>query len=113
MTPDDFRRMALGFPEAAEGSHFESVDFRVRNKIFACFRPAEGRGALKLSPGDQQMLCEAAPATFAPIPNAWGAKGRTHVRPEEAEPGSVRHAMAMAWRSVAPKRLAAAAAPEK
>ena len=35
MTADQFRRLALGLPEAAESSHLAHPDFRVRNRIFA------------------------------------------------------------------------------
>lgn len=109
MTHDEFRAMALSLPRAEEGSHFESADFRVRNKIFACLRPADDprgvKGVLKLSPGDQEMFCQTAPGVFAPIPNAWGVKGWTHVTLDGADAEHVRHAMEIAWKVVAPKQL--------
>ena len=51
MEQDEFRALALTFPEAVESSHFDTADFRVRNKIFATLREADGRAVLKLSPG--------------------------------------------------------------
>ena len=35
MTADDFRRIALGLPQAVEQSHMGHADFRVGGKIFA------------------------------------------------------------------------------
>jgi hypothetical protein len=35
MTADDFRSLALGFPETEERAHMDHPDFRVRGKIFA------------------------------------------------------------------------------
>jgi hypothetical protein len=35
MTADEFRRLALSFPEVVEGSHMGHADFRVGGKIFA------------------------------------------------------------------------------
>jgi len=35
MTPDDYRKIALSFPGAAENSHMDHPDFRVGGKIFA------------------------------------------------------------------------------
>ena len=34
MTPSDFRRLALSFPETTEQSHMEHPDFRVAGKIY-------------------------------------------------------------------------------
>jgi hypothetical protein len=34
MTGDDFRKLALSFPEAIESAHMRHPDFRVGGKIF-------------------------------------------------------------------------------
>lgn len=107
MQHDDFRALALTFPEAVESSHFDTADFRVRNKIFATLREADGRAVLKLSPDEQQLLIATSPGLFEPIKGAWGLKGWTRVVLDRADAETVRHAMGMAWRSVAPKKLAA------
>ena len=44
---------------------------------------------------------------FEPIRGSWGQKGWTRVRLDSADAETVRHAMGMAWRSVAPKKLVA------
>ena len=106
MEQDEFRAMALTFPEAGESSHFDTADFRVRNKIFATLREADGRAVLKLSPDEQQLVMATSSGIFEPIKGSWGMKGWTRVVLDRADPETVRHAMGMAWRSVAPKRLA-------
>ena len=105
MTADEFRTVALTFPQAVESSHFDTADFRVGGKIFATLREADGRAVLKLSPGDQQLFMETASGEFAPVDGGWGLKGWTRVILDQADEPTVRHAMTIAWKSVAPKKL--------
>ena len=79
MTPEAFRKLALSLPEAIESSHFGTPDFRVGDKIFATAGRMDGRSVLKLTADQQQMLCEAEPAMFAPVAGAWGRKGWTNL----------------------------------
>jgi hypothetical protein len=44
---------------------------------------------------------------FAPVKGGWGRGGATNVRLREAKAASLRVALAMAWRNVAPRALAA------
>lgn len=106
MKQDEFRALALGFPESVEASHFDTADFRVRGKIFATLREADGRAVLKLSPDEQQLLMATSSGLFEPVAGSWGRKGWTRVSLDRADAETVRHAMGMAWRSVAPKKLA-------
>lgn len=105
MTKDEFRALAASFPEAAPGSHFDTRDFRVGGRIFATLREEDGRAVLKLSPDEQQLLMATGPGVFEPVGGAWGAKGWTRVALEAADHETVRHAMTIAYKSVAPKRL--------
>jgi hypothetical protein len=107
MQQDEFRALALTFPEAVESSHFDTADFRVRNKIFATLREADGRAVLKLSSDQQQLVMATSSGMFEPISGSWGQKGWTRVRLDSADAETVRHAMGMAWRSAAPKKLVA------
>lgn len=100
-----FAAMALGLPEAAQAGHFDVTDFRVRGKIFATLREEDCRAVLKLAPDQQKLLMETAGGQFAPVAGSWGLKGWTQVLLDRADDETVRHAMAMAWRSVAPKSL--------
>lgn len=109
LSTSEFRQMALGLPETIEGSHFDVADFRVRGRIFATLRQADARAVLKLAPDQQQLLMETGAGMFAPVAGAWGLKGWTMVALDRAEEPTLRHAMMMAWKSVAPKKLHAAA----
>ena len=105
MTPNEFRALALGFPETVEGSHMDHPDFRVRGKIFATLHPKEPWGMVKLTPEQQGRWMEAEPKVFVPVKGGWGARGATHVVLKAAKKASVRRALMEAWRNTAPKRL--------
>jgi hypothetical protein len=105
MTADDFRSLALSFPEASEESHMGHPDFRVRGKIFATLGPDEGWGMVKLTAEQQGLFVRTEPSVFQPVNGAWGRRGCTYVRLEAATEPSVRQALVAAWRSRAPKSL--------
>lgn len=108
MTEDDFRQLALSFPEAAEASHMGHADFRARGKIFATLgSPREGWGMLKLTPEEQKQWMELLPGVFTPAAGAWGRRGCTHVELERVDSETLQDLMLAAWRNVAPKKLQA------
>jgi hypothetical protein len=105
MTPGEFRRFALGFPDAVESAHMHHPDFRVRGKIFATLGyPDEEWGMLKLTPEEQKNFIQADPAVFRPVKGAWGRRGNTNVYLPKAKIDRVREALGVAWRNAAPKR---------
>ena len=107
MTPEDFRHLALGFPETEERAHMDHPDFRVHGKIFATLGyPEHGWAMVKLTPEQQHNFVEAYPAAFVPAAGAWGRAGSTTVRLKAAPKAVVRQALASAWRNTAPKSIA-------
>jgi len=80
VTPDEFRRLALALPEAAESEHMGHPDFRVRKKIFATLWPDGGYGVVMLTPEQQTVVKQAEPAMFVPVPGGWGRKCATRHR---------------------------------
>ena len=107
MTSEDFRRLALDLPEAAESAHMAHPDFRVRGKIFATLGyPDQQWAMVKLPPEQQDALSKAEPDVFVPVKGGWGRRGATSVRLKVAKKAAVRGALLAAWRSVAPKSLA-------
>jgi hypothetical protein len=107
MTREQFRRMALSFPEATEGEHMDHPDFRVGGKIFATLSyPDEKWGMVKLTPEQQEEFVRAEPDAFVPVTGAWGRRGATSVRLRAAKRVYLRRALAAAWCNVAPKELA-------
>ena len=103
ITQSQYRALALALPEAVESSHFDVAAFRVRNKIFATLREADGRAMVKLTPDQQRLFTE----TMSPVPGGWGLKGSTLLDLAAASEDDARHLLEIAWRNVAPKKLAA------
>lgn len=99
MTPDDFRRIALEFPEAVESAHMGHADFRVRSRIFATL-PDDATGMVKLAPEQQELFMRVDPA-FTPAKGAWGRQGYTLVRLAAAREDLVRDALTAAWKALA------------
>jgi hypothetical protein len=106
MTAEEFRNLALSFPEVSEAAHMGHPDFRVRGKIFATLGPDEDWGMVKLTPDQQASFVGAEADVFHPASGAWGLRGATIVRLDDAKESTVRQALTAAWRNTAPKRLA-------
>ncbi len=106
MTSQDFRRLALSFPETEERAHMDHPDFRVAGKIFATLGfPEDGWAMVKLTPIEQEMFINAQPTVFNPCTGAWGRRGATHVRLKSARKPTLRRALEAAWRLAAPQQL--------
>lgn len=99
MNAKDFRRIALNFEGAEEGSHMGQVDFRVGGRIFATLAAVmQGFGNLMLTPEQQQAFVEELPEVFLPIPGGWGRMGATHVRLAAANEDLLHGALHTAWK---------------
>jgi hypothetical protein len=106
MTPNEFRVLALSFPEAIKSAHMHHPDFRVGGKIFATLGyPNEDSAMVKLSADDQKKFVRTSPTVFTPVKGAWGRQGATTINLPAATIGTVREALTAAWRNTAPKRL--------
>jgi hypothetical protein len=106
VTTNEFRRLALSFPEAVESAHMSHPDFRVSRKIFATLGyPNKGCAVVKLPLVEQKRLIRGAPDVFQPAKGAWGRQGNTVVFLPIAKIDIVREALTLAWQSPAPKRL--------
>ena len=106
MTPADFRKIALSFPEAIESADMSHPDFRVRGKIFATLGyPDDDWAVVKLTPVEQKDFVRSAPGIFWGVKGVRRRQGATNVRFAPANVDKVREALALAWRNAAPKRL--------
>ena len=105
MTSEDFRTLALSFPETEEKMHMNHPDFRVRGKIFATlWYPNDSWAMVKLSPEQQETFLHADPEAFVPVKGAWGLKGCTSVKLSKAKKTMVRSALGEAWREASTKK---------
>jgi hypothetical protein len=97
VSPNEFRRIALGMNGAVEGSHMAHPDFRANGKIFATLYPDNKAGMVKLTPEQQQEFLRANPGMFAPATGAWGRQGCTIVN--LADEATIGEAMTLAWQA--------------
>jgi hypothetical protein len=106
MTSNEFRKLALSFPEVIESAHMRHPDFRVAGKIFATLGyPNKDSGMVKLPRDEQKEFVRINPDVFRPAKGAWGRQGSTIVYLPAATINIVREALTAAWRNTAPKRL--------
>jgi hypothetical protein len=105
MTADQFRTIALSFPEAVEAQHMGHPDFRVDGKIFATLGPQGDWAMAKLTPDQQAAFQAAHPDVFTPASGAWGKRGATIIRLADVKQATARKSLIAAWRNAAPKRL--------
>lgn len=103
MSPNDFRRMALGMDNAVEGAHMGHPDFRANGRIFATLHPDHTFGMVKLTPEQQEKFVRDDPKTFAPESGAWGRQGCTSVRLASADEDTLGEAMTLAWQNTVKK----------
>ena len=99
MIAADFRRIALSFDGAEEGSHMGAVDFRVGGHIFATLASVkQGFGNLMLTPEIQAEFVVDAPDVFLPVAGGWGRMGITHIRLAKADRETLAGALHTAWK---------------
>ncbi|HTV58176.1 MAG TPA: MmcQ/YjbR family DNA-binding protein [Verrucomicrobiae bacterium] len=105
VTQAEFRRMALNHPDAAESSHMDHPDFRVRGRVFATLGyPDKEHGMVKLPPGKQAEFVRNSPNAFSPAKGAWGKRGSTTVLLRAVKKAELREALLAAWASTARKK---------
>lgn len=98
MDANDFRRIALSFEGAEEGSHMGQPDFRVGGRIFATLASeGQGYGNLSLTLEQQAAFVEELPEVFLPIHGGWGRMGMTHIRLAAASEDVLEGALRTAW----------------
>jgi hypothetical protein len=117
MTPDGFRRLALGLEGVEEKAHHDHPDFRVGGRIFATLGyPDRRHGMVVLTPDQQRSWVREHPAAFAPVKGAWGEQGCTTVRLEATDEDTLGEALTLAWQNgvnKGPVRASRAAAGKK
>ena len=101
MTPNAFRRIALGFDGAYEHQHMGHPDFRTaKGKIFASLTEDEKRATAALTPEEQADFLERAAAVFVPAAGAWGRGGWTMIVLKDADDEMVGEALTLAWQRI-------------
>jgi hypothetical protein len=105
-TAADVRRVATALPEAVELETWGSATFRVRNRIFAILSSHGDQVVIKATREEQSLLLASDPETFS-YADYVGRFGWVGVRLATVEPAVLKALLTDAWRSTAPKRVAA------
>ncbi len=101
---EEFRKLAMSFPDAAEEPHFEKTSFRIKKKIFATFDEKNNQAVLKLNEIDQSVFCSSSENIFYPVPNKWGQQGWTIVELLRVRPEMFEDALIRSYENVAAKK---------
>ncbi len=103
MNQDVFREIALSFAGAIEKSHMTHPDFRAGKKqlIYASLgSPTTEWGMVKLTPEQQAALIESDSEVFQPCSGAWGQRGYTNVKLQNASKKVIKIALQLAYENV-------------
>jgi hypothetical protein len=107
MTPDGFRRLALGLKGAIESAHHGHPDFRAEGRIFATLGyPDRQWGAVMLTPEQQRRLLREYPGVFVPAQGKWGEQGSTTVRLDAVDEETLGEALTLARQNIVAKASA-------
>ena len=103
---DDFRSIALSFPEASEAPHFEKTSFRVQGKkIFATMDEANQTAVVKLTEIQQSVYGAWDATACYPVPNKWGKQGWTIIQLQKVDAEFVQDILKTSFCNTAPKKL--------
>jgi hypothetical protein len=101
-TGKTLRRMALALEGTVEAPHFDRAAFKVA-RTYVTLAADELSANFAFAPDEQALKCALLPRAFAPVPNAWGAKGWTTAHLPELDDRDLQAALEMAWRHAQPK----------
>ena len=106
MTIEEFKKLAMAFPEVDEEPHFERSSYRVKKKIFATLDSVHRQAVLKLNTEQQLAFCDLDGKVVYPVKGKWGEKGWTEIMLETVHPELLAEALIVAYKNVAPPGLA-------
>lgn len=105
-------RKSVSLPEVEEKSHFETPDFRIKNKIFASLHVDKSLMMVKLSIVDQSVFCAFDKEVIYPVPGGWGRRGATFMNLKKVKKEMLLDALTTAWKNTAPSKLVMKYFPE-
>lgn len=105
VTIEEFKKLALSFPEAIEQPHFENTSFRINKKIFATLNEEKNLACLMFSEIEQSVFSAYDNTIIYPVPNKWGKKGATYVELKKVRKSVLKDALTQAYCRIAPIKL--------
>lgn len=109
MTAGAARHVLLALPGVEEGPCYGTAGFRVRGKFLARLRDDDQVLVVKCGDDERDFRIQADPDTFFTMEHYHGYP-TVLIRLASVTPGVLRDVLEVAWRRIAPKRLAAARA---
>jgi hypothetical protein len=107
MTPNGFRRIALGLEGVVESAHHGHPDFRVRGRIFATLGYPDWKwGMVNLTPDQQRTWVREHLDGFVAVKGKWGEQGSTSVRLDAVDEETLGEALTLAWQNTIAKSSA-------
>ena len=104
ITIEEFRKLALSFPDVTEEPHFEKTSFRVNKKIFATLDEKNNRAVVKLSLLDQSVFCSFDKAVMHPVNGTWGRQGWTVIELDKVKRAMLKDAVKAAYQNLSAKK---------
>ncbi|MDI1233434.1 MAG: MmcQ/YjbR family DNA-binding protein [bacterium] len=109
---NEFKKLALSFPQTIEAPHFVNIAFKVNKKIFATYNPEQNRATVKLNTIDQDVFTIISKGSIFPVPNKWGLQGWTNIDLNMVQNELFIDAITTSYCNVAPPSLALQIRPE-
>jgi hypothetical protein len=91
-------------PGVEQKRHFDTIDVRVRNNVFASF-PHPDQMTVRLEPEHARILIESDPETYIPHPGIWGQPGWIRVTLSRIEPDALADIVYDSWLRIAPMQI--------
>lgn len=102
-TAKDLRRLAMALEGTSEAPHFDRAAFKVA-RIYVTLAGDGKTANFKFTRDEQDFKCMMLPATFAPVPNAWGQQGWTTATLSKLNSADLQSALETAWRHATVKK---------
>ena len=101
MTIEEFKEIALSFPQTIANPHFDRTAFKVEKKrIFATLHEPSNSANIKFNAIDQSVFSTINKAFVYPISNEWGLQGWTTFELSELPKKLVQDALNTAYLNV-------------
>jgi hypothetical protein len=111
LTFDDVRRIALALPAVEERTSYGRASFHLGKKMLTCIGKQGDHIVVPMDFGEREMRIAAEPETYF-LTDHYRGWPYVLVRLATVRGDAVTHMLQQRWREIAPKRLAAAHAPD-
>ncbi|GEO08378.1 MmcQ/YjbR family DNA-binding protein [Segetibacter aerophilus] len=98
ISPEQFKELALSFPDTAAAPHFDRTAFKIIGKrIFTTLHERSHTANFKFSPADQSVYTLIDKNAIYPVNNKWGLQGWTTFELDKIDSQLALEALATAY----------------